>query len=108
MGIRQNDWQDSAYVLKQFGSRTKASRKRYREYIQAGMGQGKRPELVGGGLVRSLGGWKAVKALRGLGERMRGDERILGDGDFVEAVLAASNKRLERRAQLNAMGHDFT
>ena len=37
-----------------------------------------RPELVGGGLVRSLGGWTAVKALRGKGDRIKSDERILG------------------------------
>jgi len=57
--------------------------------------------------VRSLGGWKAIKALRGMGERIKGDERILGDGDFVESVLGASNEGLERRARLQAAGYDF-
>lgn len=57
--------------------------------------------------MRSLGGWKAIKALRGIGERIRGDERILGDGDFVESILRAGNERLERRAFLQAMGYDF-
>jgi len=57
--------------------------------------------------VRSLGGWKAVKVLRGVGERIKGDERILCDGDFVESVLRAGNERLERRAFLQAMGYDF-
>jgi REP element-mobilizing transposase RayT len=107
MGKLRNDWQDTAYVLKQFGNMTGSSRRRYREYIQEGVMQGRRPELVGGGLVRSLGGWKAVKALRGIGERIKGDERILGDGDFVESVLSASNERLERRARLRAAGYDF-
>ena len=71
------------------------------------MEQGRRPELVGGGLVRSLGGWRVVKTLRSIGEKIKGDERILGDGDFVERVLSASNERLERRATLQAMGYDF-
>ena len=31
----------------------------------------------------------------------------LGDGDFVESVLGASNERLERRGTLPAMGYDF-
>ena len=75
--------------------------------MQQGIELGPRPELVGGGLVRSLGGWKAIKALRGSGERIKGDERILGDGDFVETVLQASNERLERRAMLRALGYDF-
>jgi len=57
--------------------------------------------------VRSLGGWKAIKALRGIGARIKGDERILGDGDFVESILRAGNERLERRAFLQAMGYDF-
>jgi hypothetical protein len=107
MGKFRNDWQDTAYVLKQFGSRAGPSRNRYRQFIQKGIGQGRRPELVGGGLLRSLGGWKAVKALRGIGKKIKGDENILGDGDFVERVLGASNERLERRATLKAMGYDF-
>jgi REP element-mobilizing transposase RayT len=107
MGKFRCDWQDSAYVLRQFGSRLGPSRKKYRQYVEKGVGQEKRPELVGGGLVRSLGGWAAVKALRGMGGKIKGDERILGDGDFVEAVLRASNETLERRAKLQAMGFDF-
>jgi chromosomal replication initiation ATPase DnaA len=45
--------------------------------------------------------------MRGRGERIKGDERILGDGDFVESVLKAGNERLERRAGLRAAGYDF-
>jgi len=29
------------------------------------VGQGRRPELVGGGLIRSLGGWEGVKKSAG-------------------------------------------
>jgi hypothetical protein len=44
-------------------------------------------ELVGGGLVRSLGGWAAVKKLRLKGQdRVKGDERILGDGDLAKRL----------------------
>ena len=107
MGKCESDWQDAEYVLRQFGRRLGLSRKRYREFVQQGIELGRRPELVGGGLVRSLGGWKTVKALRGGGERVKGDERILGDGDFVETVLKASNERLERRAMLQSKGYDF-
>jgi putative transposase len=107
LGRFRIDWQDTAYVLKQFGNRAGVSRRRYQEYVQEGAMQGRRPELVGGGLVRSLGGWKAVKGLRGMGEKIKGDERILGDSDFVESVLKTSNERLERRTQLRAAGYDF-
>jgi hypothetical protein len=50
---------------------------------------------VGGGLVRSLGGWSAVRALRGRGEKQEFDERILGDGEFVESVLAEAGVQRE-------------
>lgn len=37
--------------------------------------------------MRSYGGWESVKLLRRENEVRLGDERILGDSDFVEAVL---------------------
>ena len=48
----------------------------------------RRHELVGGGLIRSLGGWAEVLALRGRGEKEVSDQRVLGDGEFVETVLS--------------------
>ncbi len=107
MGRYTNDWQDSDYVLRCFGQRTGLARRRYREFLRQGAGEGKRSELVGGGLVRSLGGWRAVKVLRGAGHRVKGDERILGDGEFVEGVLEAANERLDRRSWLQRKGYNF-
>ena len=34
-----------------------------------------------------MGGWSAVKALRKGGAEEIGDERVLGSGKFVEALL---------------------
>jgi hypothetical protein len=51
----------------------------------------KRPELTGGGLIRSLGGWGQAKALWKTGTRLKSDERILGESGFVEQVLSAVN-----------------
>ena len=64
--------------------------------------------MVGGGLVRSLGGWKEVKklALSRQG-RIKGDERILGDSDFVREVLAGSNERYDRKYILKSLGYDI-
>jgi len=53
-----------------------------------------------GGLLRSQGGWAAVKALRRSGEYQKGDERILGDGDFVDEVLSQAEEHLEERCRL--------
>jgi len=48
--------------------------------------------LYGGGLMRSRGGWAELKGIRLKGRnRVKGDERILGDTDFVIEVLAEAN-----------------
>ena len=80
MGRVKNDWQDRNYVLKWFGQKEREAKKAYRNYVQKGINEGRRPELVGGGLIRSLGGWSQVKALRRSAERELSDERILGNG----------------------------
>ncbi|MBW2739135.1 MAG: hypothetical protein JRE64_09885 [Deltaproteobacteria bacterium] len=38
---------------------------------------------------------------------MKGDERILGDSDFVETVLKASQDKFDRNYLLKARGYDF-
>ncbi len=68
---------------------------------------GRRSDLSGGGLIRSVGGWKALKAVSRLKIHIKGDERILGDSDFVESVLEEQNERLARRFQFQAQGVDF-
>ena len=90
-----------------FAKKVSKARIRYQEFVKKGMAQGRRPELVGGGLVRSLGGWSAVKALRKVGAYMKGDERILGGGDFVESILAKAEEDLELKYRLKAEGYDF-
>jgi REP element-mobilizing transposase RayT len=100
-------WQDADYVLRAFGEKTKAARRRYLEFVSAGAEMGRRPELTGGGLIRSMGGWQEVKGLRRTGIRSKGDERILGDSDFVEDVLGAAQDRLNRREALRAQGYTF-
>jgi len=90
VGKGKNPWQDDRYVLKVFGKSLSASRRKYKAYVAEAVDQGKRPELTGGGLIRSMGGWSAVKMLRHSALRMKSDERILGDGDFVEKVLKSA------------------
>ena len=64
MGKKKHKWCDTEYVFSYFGKKVTDARKRYLLYIKKGIDQGRRPELVGGGLIRSLGGWSAVKRLR--------------------------------------------
>jgi hypothetical protein len=101
---KKNGWQDVEYVLALFGSKKAAARRQYRAYVEEGIAQGRRPDLTGGGLVRSLGGWEKIKAVRKKDIRLKGDERILGDTDFVLAVLEQNEERLERRYELEAQG----
>lgn len=106
MGNRPTDWQDTATVLGRFGSRKRTARIDYRAFLVKGIELERRPELTGGGLIRSLGGWDEIKAHRRQKEYMKGDERILGDSDYVDEILGAANERLQRTYQLKAMGLD--
>ena len=54
--------------------------------LQKKVNQCRRPELVGGDLIRSIRGWQAFTALYHTDAHLKSDERILGDSDFVEAV----------------------
>jgi len=107
MGRVAREWQSIDDVLKLFGDTISTARRSYRSYVKKGIAEGKRFDLTGGGLIRSLGGWQQVKALRKAGIRYKGDERILGDGDFVEQVLKAADEKLERRYAFEANGYDF-
>ena len=108
MGKRTYAWQDDKYVLSFFGTSISKGREAYSAYLKEGIAQGRRPELVGGGLIRSLGGWAEVKKLRLKGQdRMKGDERILGDGDFVMDILSEANERMDRRYELKSLGYDL-
>jgi putative transposase len=107
MGLAKRDWQDTGSVLSYFGNKQGAARKKYRQYVEEGVVRGRRPDLVGGGLIRSLGGWEAVKELRRGKGRLKGDERILGDSDFVAEVLRASEEKIERRYGLKSEGMDL-
>ena len=89
-------WQDTDHVLALFGRRAAGARHAYRGHVAAGARMGRRPELVGGGLVRSLGGWSEVRAARRRGALDACDPRILGNSDFVSDVIQSSNQRLRQ------------
>ncbi|UCD82924.1 MAG: transposase [Desulfobacterales bacterium] len=101
-------WQNVDYVLGYFGNSKREAKRRYLSYVEAGITQGRRDDLVGGGLIRSLGGWDAVKRAKNRGaQRIKGDERILGDSDFVQSILAKADERLNRKYELKQLGYDL-
>ena len=80
LGNKKREWQDTEYVWSYFGRRIGTARKRYATYVEQGIRQGRGPELAEGGIIRSLGGWSEVKKMWLIGQdRLKGDERILGD-----------------------------
>jgi putative transposase len=100
MGRVQAGFQDTAYVLKLFGQTTGNARRAYEKFVSHGIEQGRRPDLVGGGLLRSVGGWGVLKGLRDIGVRIKGDERLLGSSNFVEQVLKQADEQLEEKYRL--------
>ena len=107
MGKAKREWQDTDYVLGYFGKSKAKARKKYESFVKEGVTQGRRNELTGGGLIRSLGGWtEARDALKG-GVHIMSDERILGDSDFVDSVISQSDEHYERRHKLRRKGYDL-
>jgi putative transposase len=97
IGKDRNDWQERDYVLSQFGRGRSKAIQAYRQFMEDGKNAGRRPELVGGGLIRSLGGWSKVLSLRARGDQEEYDARILGGGDFVHAILKEADEKLMRQ-----------
>jgi len=101
IGRRRNAWQDRKYVLKWFDQKEGAAKKSYTEFVEKGIEHGRRPDFTGGGLIRSMGGWSVVKSLRKSGTKEKGNERILGSGEFVLEVIRHSEENV--KYQLSAM-----
>lgn len=97
MGKGAHKWQDWEYVLRLFGTMKSGTRKEYRKFIEAGTGEGRRPDLVGGGLIRSKGGWSQVISMRRQEDGDSSDDRILGSCEFVERMIAEAEERQKRR-----------
>ncbi|MGC8810168.1 MAG: hypothetical protein ACP5Q3_07955, partial [bacterium] len=93
----KNDWQEVDYVLKLFTLGKRRAIQVYRKFVEEGQNQGKRNDLTGGGLIRSLGGWSQVLSLREKGEYIAHDPRILGSGQFVTDILKEADKNLKRQ-----------
>jgi REP element-mobilizing transposase RayT len=80
LGERKLPGQVIDKVLIQYGQNFLAARRNYRKFVENGIPNGHRPELVGGGLRRSQ------KASGMQAEIESYDERVLGSGAFVEAL----------------------
>jgi REP element-mobilizing transposase RayT len=101
MGKLKRAWQATEYVLSFYGKNGNRH-KEYRKLIAKERKLGRRPELVGGGLVRSLGGWSEVLAMRRRGHKQASDQRVLGDSAFVEEITADVNDFVKNNLRISA------
>lgn len=107
MGTVKSDFQDVDKVLGLFDDRRQRARRQYAQFVGKGVFEGRKPELTGGGLIRSVGGWHELSGLRRMKIHFKSDERVLGDSDFVETVLHSASEAMERRYRLKAEGYTF-
>ncbi len=78
--------------------------KRYRLFIQDGLKQTSEVDYSGGGLIRSYGGWENILKLRRDHEKRVGDERILGESDFVQQILKEDDIQMTEQSRLQREG----
>jgi REP element-mobilizing transposase RayT len=88
MGEVSRDWQEQQMILSRFGTTDEKAREAYGRFVGDGIALGRRPELVGGGLIRSLGDWSQVVSLRSQGAAISFDARVLGGSDFVDRIIS--------------------
>jgi REP element-mobilizing transposase RayT len=100
-------WQETDIILSHFSNSRPKAIKQYEKFIRAGIAQGQRPELTGGGLIRSQGGWSQVRSLREKGQPVQADDRILGDGNFVERIWSEAKDRKKEAMRWKAKAKDL-
>lgn len=93
IGKAHISWQDSDAVLLRFSDTEARAQALYRSFVEQGITHGKRPELTGGGLIRSLGATRGALAQRKEGDRVLTDERVLGAGEFRKEAPGASGTK---------------
>jgi len=106
-GKVRRDWQDTETVLAYSRNGKKKAALEYEKFVKEGIRQGSCPELVGGGLVRSLGGWAQVVSSRRKRVRVSSDYRILGSNEFAEGLLLEADEREKETLRLSAKARDL-
>ena len=99
MGEVKRDWQDSGTILSYFSPKQKRAVLLYEQFVAEGIALGNRPELVGGGLIRSLPGY----GLEGMASSHC-------NGAFGHAIFASPQTKTcsqGSNAHLKRFGRDF-
>lgn len=104
IGGRKSEWQAKDEILAHFHIIQARAVARYRDFIIDGWEMGKREDLCSGGIRRSSDGWSGIPGDKKDKECLRGDERILGDSDFVERTLKAAKEKIKKAESLKKQG----
>ena len=97
LGGKTDGWQDVAFVLGLFDANKRKALEKYTDHIAEGIETVEKGDVSGGGLIRSAGGLEGLMAMIRNGDRIHGDSRILGSGEFVSSVIGKVEKRDRRR-----------
>ena len=103
LGTTHRPWQDTTSILSLFGYDPDRSIRAYQDFVLSGIPLGRRPELTGGGLVRSLGGWETPGRIKNI-EPVKGDQRILGDTAFVTEILERVRQKVTEQYEAGISG----
>ncbi|MDD3295790.1 MAG: transposase [Candidatus Omnitrophica bacterium] len=108
MSSKNCPWQNIDEVLLRFSKKKGKAVAAYRDFIKEGVGKKSMVDFLGGGLIRSAGGWSELAAMRRKKDYWRGDERILGGDSFVNQVLNEYEEKMDQKDKLRRAGWDLT
>jgi putative transposase len=97
MGKQEMEGQEIKEVLQYFGQSLNSSRRGYREFLREGIKDGRRSDLVGGGMIRS----QRIQGGSSRGNPESFDARVLGSGEFVENLWQREELRNKLRKVLS-------
>jgi putative transposase len=83
--------QECDFVLGQFAGRLGEARRAYVRFLHEVWWSRKARDLDGGGLRRSIGGWRYHEEPHRGRERWAYDERILGNSEFVKEIVSGED-----------------
>jgi hypothetical protein len=104
LGNYRQDWHEVEQMLEYFGQTPGRARKRYRKFIAEAEDGCISQNLSGGGLIRSTGSWEDLSKSRKEHIYCIGDERILGDTNFVERALKQDDLEVDLKSNLKREG----
>lgn len=89
-------------LLWHFGGSEGEALSKYRQVLHEKAEEMSHKDLSGGGLLCSLGGKSAALKAVQAGEKISSDQRILGEGNFVETVLRTAGEAMQKEKKSRA------